>query len=186
MLVYDWADGELVGVPADRRHDETSPFQRFRALPPAAIIAALDGIVDLHDKLAAQGWIATDFYDGCLIYDFISNTLRIIDLDTYNKGEFTNTMGRMFGSTRFMAPEEFERGAVIDERTTVFTLGRTIAVFLSDGTLERDPFRGPDALHAVMTRACGPVPGDRFPSVAAFATAWRAAQSDSASTSAFS
>ena len=56
-------------------------------------------------------------------------------------------MGRMFGSSRFMAHEEFERGARIDERTTVFTMGRTAAVLLSDGTLERRPFRGSDALY---------------------------------------
>lgn len=48
----------------------------------------------------------------------------MIDLDTYSRGPVVNTMGRMFGSTRFMAPEEFARGAVIDQRTTVFTLGR--------------------------------------------------------------
>jgi hypothetical protein len=33
-------------------------------------------------------------------------------------------MGRLFGSTRFMAPEEFELGVMIDQSTTVFTLGR--------------------------------------------------------------
>ena len=43
----------------------------------------------------------------------------------------------MFGSSRFMAPEEFERGALIDERTNVFTMGRTAAVLLADGTLHR-------------------------------------------------
>jgi hypothetical protein len=49
-----------------------------------------------------------DFYDGCLLYDFTSQELRVIDLDMYSRGPFTNTMGRIFGSTRFMAPEEFE------------------------------------------------------------------------------
>ncbi len=35
-------------------------------------------------------------------------------------------MGRMFGSTRFMASEEFELGALIDEQTNVFVMGRRL------------------------------------------------------------
>src|SRR6185312_8351458 len=32
MLVYDWAEGELLHAPAERRADPASAFQRFRAL----------------------------------------------------------------------------------------------------------------------------------------------------------
>jgi serine/threonine-protein kinase len=82
-------------------------------------------------------------------------------------------MGRMFGSSLFMAPEEFERGARIDERTTVFTLGRAMSVFLGDGGLGRAAFRGTDRQHDAMTTACNPDPVSRFPSVAELARAWR-------------
>ena len=81
-------------------------------------------------------------------------------------------MGRMFGSTRFMAPEEFELGARIDERTTLFSLGRAAALFLSDGTLDRAPFRASDALYQVVAQACAPAPDQRFASVADFFSAW--------------
>ncbi|WP_019901875.1 hypothetical protein [Salinispora arenicola] len=37
-------------------------------------------------------------------------------------------IGRLPGSRRYMAPEEFVRGAVIDQRTTVYALGRGHAV----------------------------------------------------------
>ena len=80
-------------------------------------------VYDLHRELARLGWIANDFYDGAMIYDFRRRRVHVIDLDSYNMGSFTNSMGRMFGSSRFMAPEEFELGATIDERTTVFTMG---------------------------------------------------------------
>lgn len=59
--------------------------------------------------------------------------MRVIDLDSYSKGPFRNQMGRMFGSERFMAPEEHRLGAWIDERTTVFTLGRTVHHLVPDG-----------------------------------------------------
>ncbi|RKU07061.1 hypothetical protein C6502_17440 [Candidatus Poribacteria bacterium] len=81
-------------------------------------------------------------------------------------------MGRMFGSSRFMAPEELEWGARIDERTTVFTMGRTAAVLLSDGTLERRPFRGSDALYDVVRHACHDDREKRYGSMATFFAAW--------------
>jgi serine/threonine-protein kinase len=113
-----------------------------------------------------------DFYDGCLIYDFARRQIRVVDLDNYHEGAFANAMGRMFGSSRFMSPEEFSLGATIDERSNVFTMGRTVAAFLSDGTLDRPPFRGTDALYDVVFRACRENPEVRYPSMAAFWRAW--------------
>ncbi len=128
----------------------------------------------MHARLCGQGWVACDFYDGCMIYDFAARQLHLIDLDTYHLGPFTNEMGRLFGSDRFMAPEEYELGATIDERTTVFNLGRAASVLLGDGALDRAPFRGSDAQHAAMRKACEPDRRERFQTVAELARAWRA------------
>jgi len=176
LLVYQWLDGELLGTPRARRNDPESAYQRFRSLPAATIQGRLDAIFDLHHELAGAGWIAVDFYDGCLIYDFKSGGLGVVDLDLYREGPFRNEMGRMFGSTRFMAPEEFELGALIDERTNVFVMGRTAMVFLSDGSLNADAFRGTRALFEVVARACEPERSRRYDSMAAFYQAWRAAR----------
>ena len=100
----------------------------------------------------------------------------MIDIDIYRDGPFINDMGQMFGSTRFMAPKEFERGALIDEQTTVFVMGRTALVFLSDGTLAPELFRGPRALFDVARQACQPIRANRFASMAAFSHAWQAAR----------
>ena len=51
---------------------------------------------------------------------------------------------------------------MIDEQTTVFVMGRTALVFLSDGTLDTAPFRGSHALLAVVAQACAPERGERF------------------------
>jgi len=100
----------------------------------------------------------------------------VIDLDAYRRGPGTNTMGRMFGSTRFMAPEEFELGAVIDERTTMFTLGRLVRHFGTRLTERDDQFCGSAAVAQVVRRACRPLPADRYADVAAFGEAWRGAR----------
>lgn len=162
MLVYRWADGENLYAPRHLRSPDSAD-QRFRSLPLAVRFSAVRRIIDLHVVLASQRWVVGDFYDGCLIYDFEAGTLRVCDLDHYHPGPYRNSVGRMPGSTRFMAPEEFEKGRVIDERTTVFTLGRTAEIFL-DG-----------AVRAVTEIACAPDPAARYPSVSALADAFDAA-----------
>jgi len=176
MLVYEWAVGELLGGPAAVRSNPQSAFGRFAGLSANTIANALDVVYELHEQLTDAGWVAVDFYDGCLIYDFESHRLRVIDLDTYHRGPFINQMGRMFGSSRFMAPEEFVMGAQIDQSTTVFNLGRAAAVFLGKGVIERSIFRGTDALYDVVCRACEPEQGRRFPSIKAFRMAWQEAR----------
>ncbi|RKU07060.1 hypothetical protein C6502_17435 [Candidatus Poribacteria bacterium] len=88
LLVYQWLDGELIRVEAAMRNDPGSTFQRFRRLPSHEIIRALDLVYELHHQLAQLGWIAVDFYDGCLIYDFDRQKLHIVDLDHYCKAPF--------------------------------------------------------------------------------------------------
>jgi serine/threonine-protein kinase len=77
-----------------------------------------------------------------------------------------------------MAPEEFEKGATIDERTTVFTLGRAAFVFLSEGQRgENDVhlWRGSRALYDVARTATELDPDKRFASVTELLEAWRSA-----------
>ena len=75
-----------------------------------------------------------------------------------------------------MAPEEFELGQLINERTTLFTMGRTAAVFLSDASLDRAPFRAGNALYDVVMQACQPLPEDRYSSMSNFYGAWQKAR----------
>ncbi len=64
LLVYDWADGELLG---HAWRDPGSALQRFRRLPVATICGALDRLYGAHRALAQHGWIAVDFYLGSLL-----------------------------------------------------------------------------------------------------------------------
>ena len=166
VLVYEWVDGELVGTSASRRSDPASPFARFRSLDPHERATALYAVFRVHVKLAERGWIASDFYDGSLIYDFARRQIHVVDLDSYRDAPFANDMGRMFGSDRFMAPEEYELGARIDERTTVFTMGRTVEQFLALGR---------PAITSLIARACDNDPRRRFQTMAEFYAAWAAA-----------
>jgi len=171
-LVHPWRDGEVLNDPllpgGVRRDDPRSSFARFRALPAPEIVAALDKIFDAHVAIARAGFVAVDFYDGAIIYDFAMRSVHLVDLDSYSP-PYTLDRERQFGSTRFMAPEELRRGAAIDERTTVFTLGRTAFVLLGDAASWRaDPRRREVALRATAAN-----PADRFATVDELDRAWR-------------
>ena len=158
MLIYRWADGEHLHERRENRDNPATAWQRFLRLPVAERLAVVRTLLDLHVALAAEGWVAGDFYDGCLIYDFRRRRIHVFDLDNYRQGAYRNTMGRMFGSTRFMAPEEFEKGRTIDERTTVFAMGRTVSILL-----------GSESSAALVAKACAAEPRRRHATVAELA-----------------
>lgn len=168
VTVSPWFDGELVRAPAQLRDDPAQAFNRLKSLPAEEIVAALDAVIDLHVRLDAAGWVAGDLYDGCLMYDFPTRTMKVMDFECYHRGSFVNRVGRLPGSTRFMAPEESTLGAVIDARTTVFTLGRMIQIFL----LERHPDHSAREIAAAATQS---EPAKRPSSLAHFQHAWRRA-----------
>ena len=84
-------------------------------------------------------------------------------------------MDRAYGSRRFMAPEEFRRGATIDQVTNVFNLGRAAAVLLGDGTGSLDAWRGTKEMREVVERATSSERARRYQSVSELVEQWRAA-----------
>ena len=183
-LVYEWVDGEVLYHPAGARGETArdapeSAHARFRALPADVILAALDVIYAVHVEIARLGFVAVDFYDGAVIYDFERARTHLCDLDEYREGPFVLDEERLPGSTRFMAPEEFRRGARIDQLTNVFTLGRTALVLLGDGSTPSagasSAWKGSQAMLEVALSATAPEPGARHPSVPACVEAWRRA-----------
>ena len=136
---------------------------------------ALGKLGDAHLRIANHGFIAEDFYDGCIIYDFEKKEIQLCDFDHYHPGPFVNEVGRLFGSTRFMAPEEFRRGEQIDQTTNVFTLGRTAFVLLGDATDSKAAWKGTDAMWSVVKKATNADRTLRHQSVRDFVEDWRSA-----------
>ncbi|MFK4104444.1 serine/threonine protein kinase [Streptomyces sp. NPDC019531] len=164
-VVMPWHDGEILYDPTARA--------RFRALPLARVHHALDRVLDAHLAVEAAGQVAVDLYDGAFLYDFDAHALHLTDLDEYRRGPFVVTEDRLPGSSRFMSPEEWRRGATIDTRTTVHVLGRTARLLLDAGPGE-DAFRGTAAQLAVVERATRPDPRERFGGVRELVETWRA------------
>jgi hypothetical protein len=191
-LVYPWRDGSVLNHATVHGADR-SELTRFQHLPVSQIEAALDVILDAHLAVSAAGLVAVDLYDGSFLYDFVASRMWLIDLDEYRPGPFVVDADRLPGSRRYMAPEEFVRGAVIDERTTVHALGRALHHLLGrpkhrddvpperreDAPEERrdsrQAWRGNADQRRVVERATAPTPAARFPDVPALVRAWRLA-----------
>ena len=170
--VFRWAEGEaLRSAPGDTR-----VYQRLRYVRPERALKMLDGVFDLHAALAADGYIAVDFYDGNLLVDLDRDTATVCDIDLYRKKPAVNDRGRMPGSSRFMAPEEFTLNAPLTECTTVYTMGALAFAFFGDvETKDGKSWFGPKALLPVAEKAVSEKPMGRYPSMRAFLKAWREA-----------
>lgn len=123
------------------------------------------------------GYVAIDLYDGSFIYDFLRDTLTICDIDLFLKAPHTNTMGRMWGNSRFMAPEEYEFGAKIDEVTNVFTIGALSFAFFGDANDKIfEKWTAGMSLYNVVKCAMNPERNKRFQSIEEFIYNWNFAK----------
>jgi serine/threonine-protein kinase len=116
-ILFDWVDGECMG----RMYPQSR--QKFISMPLETKLRVFEDILAFHAFVISKGYVAIDFYDGSLLYDFERDKTVICDIDCYEKRPYINQMGRLWGSSRFMSPEEFTLGASIDEVTNVYTMG---------------------------------------------------------------
>jgi len=128
-MIFEWTDAECMGRQYPRSR------AKFMQMPLETRLKVLDDILTFHAHVVEQEYVAIDFYDGCIMYDFDCDRTVLCDVELYAKMPYNNPVGRMWGSTRFMSPEEHELGAVIDEITNVYTMGATAFALFCD---ERD------------------------------------------------
>lgn len=179
-LVEEWGAGEIL---ADGYDDAVLPpdhadsaYQQFLRLDVDEISGAIDQLIDAHVAVVEAGYVTVDLYDGCVLYDFSAAKVALVDLDHYRPGPYVLDVDRQLGSASYMAPEEFCRGATVDERSTVFTLGRMTLVYLGcarKSAARRTDFRGTGDQFAVANEACAPEPDRRIQSVRELQDRWR-------------
>jgi hypothetical protein len=178
VILYPWVDGKVLYHPTRSRYlsreDPLSPMYAFRRMPVEKIHRALDTVFDAHLAVAESGFVAIDFYDGSMLYDPESESMRLVDLDEYRAGQFVVGPELLSGSARYFSPEETTEGATVDERTTVFTMARTARLLLDGGDHEQD-WRGNDEQLVVIAKATDPNPSARHETLADFVSAWRKA-----------
>lgn len=168
-LVFRWADGDCMGRMYPEAH------RRFLRLPVEARLAVFQDILDFFEYTASQGYVAIDFYDGSVLYDFVTGKTTVCDIDFFRKQPCINDMGRMWGSSRFQAPEEYALGAVIDEVTNVYTVGAAAFALFGDYHRTADHWQLSEALFRVAAKAVSDDRPCRQQSIRQFREEWEAA-----------
>jgi len=132
VAVFKWVSGECL---FDHWNFEKyaqnstiqSPMQRFKSLPITKKVRIINTLFDFLMEVEKCGYVAVDFYEGSILYDFDNDILTICDIDFFRKNPVINTMGKDYwGSKRIKAPEEYVLGAKIDSITNVYALGALI------------------------------------------------------------
>ena len=109
------------------------------------------------------------------MYDFQNGKTTICDIDLFRKQPCINDMGRMWGSSRFQSPEEYQLGAVIDEITNVYTLGATAFALFGEYNRTRVKWQLSDKLFEIATRAVSDDRINRQQSIRQLTEEWEAA-----------
>ena len=165
-MLFEWTDAICMGQMYPEQH------KAFMALPVGQKLQVFSDVVRFHIHAAARGYVAVDFYDGTVMYDVQNRRTVLCDIDFYRKAPTKNDMGRMWGSTRFMAPEEFERGAPLDEITNVYALGALAFALFADCSRTREAWELSEPLYRVAERATCDERSARYPSLCALLADW--------------
>ena len=169
-MVFKWADGDCMGRMYPAAH------RRFMQLPVNDRLAVFSDILSFLECVALRKYVAIDFYDGSIMYDFANGKTTICDIDLFRKQPCVNDMGRMWGSSRFQSPEEYQLGAAIDEVTNVYTLGATAFALFGEYNRTREKWQLSDKLFEIATRAVSDDRANRQQTIRQFTAEWEAAQ----------
>lgn len=169
--IFAWRDA----LPLSAAHGPNA-MSRMRRLPLEQSLRMLDSVFDLHLSLAEDGIVAVGFSDAHVLIDFDRGEAIVCDIDRYRFKPVYSELGRALGSSRFLAPEEYRLGAVLDETTTVYGMAAlAFAVYSVRGNRSRQAWIAPGRLWEVARKAVSEDKADRHPSMRAFLDAWREA-----------
>ncbi|MDR3120044.1 MAG: serine/threonine protein kinase [Clostridiales bacterium] len=168
-MVFEWVDA----ICAGRQYQ--LDCQKFQQLPIETKLQIFDEIMEFMAFVAERGYVAIDFYDGSIMWDSVNNRTVICDIDFFQKSPYVGRMG-LWGSARFISPEERTDGAIIDEITNVYTLGATAFTLFADSSRTRETWPLSDAQYAVVKKTVSDNRNERQQSIRQLIDEWKAIQ----------
>ena len=165
-MIFKWADGECMGRMYTESH------RRFMSLSNDTKLKVFDDILDFMRYIAKQNFVAIDFYDGSIMYDFANQKTIICDIDFFRKSPVVNDMGRMWGSSVFMSPEEFEKGSLLDEVTNIYTLGAMAFALFGNYKRDLENWQLSKDLYNIAVKATSDDRNNRYQSVEDLIDEW--------------
>ena len=109
-----------------------SPAKKFKKLSIEKKLNVIEKLFVFFENVIDSNYVAAGFYFTNIIYNFNNDDVKFCDIDLFKDLPATNNLGRTYYGTMLQkSPEENMLGAVIDEKTNVFTLGALIFDILS-------------------------------------------------------
>lgn len=92
--VFEWADGKCLfdHWNFDKYKSNPSlesPAHRFKKLPVKEKLEVVDVLFSFLASTSNAGYVAVDFYDGSIMYDFSTEKTTICDIDFSRKSRLT-------------------------------------------------------------------------------------------------
>lgn len=168
-MIFKWADGDCMGRMYSESH------RRFMELPVKAKLTVYRDVLKFLDYVATSGYVAVDFYDSSIMFDGKTGKTTVCDIDFFRKKPCVNDMGRMWGSSKFMSPEEFKLGADIDEITNVYTAGAFAFALFGNYKRTREEWQLSDEAFAVAAKAVSDDRNKRYHTIKELREEWEKA-----------
>ena len=146
-------------------------------MPAEKKLRAFEDIMEFHAHVAAKGYVALDFYDGSILYDYDKEKVIICDIDLYQKSPFLN-VGNLgiVGSARYVSPEECVKDAIMDEITNVYTMGATAFALFAYGDRSPEAWHLSKQMYSVVKQAVSDDRKQRQQSIRQLIENWRTAK----------
>ena len=172
VMQCEWIPGIVINSPNENGNHYKAAYRKFMNLSFKIKIDAYNKILHFFEWLESENIIIEDFYDGCIIYDFEKNDTYLCDLDHLHQGLYKLEKERQYGSSRFMAPEEFKKGSVIDFTTNVYTMGATGFVLLNDNNRTKNDWMQNIQIYDLLIKAVSENREQRFQSIKEMNSIW--------------
>ena len=161
-------------------------MMKFKKLSIEKRLKVVEKLFTFFENVVANGYVAVDFYDSSIMYDFNTDKVTFCDIDLFRKLPTYNDLGENYYCTkRLKAPEENSLNAPIDEKTNIFTLGAIIFDIFSDvkniekryelGMFiqnEKESFELSDELYNILIKATNYSRESRYNTIKEFHTQW--------------
>ncbi len=202
VTIYDAGEADglaWIAMELLRGKDLNAHIKPSSLLPVTTVIEIVAQAAEGLDYAHSQGVIHRDIKPANLVYDRDLRSVKITDFGIARITDSTKTrIGLVLGTPSYMSPEQL-KGRTLDGRADIFSLGITLYQLLTGqlpfraDTMQRlldvvsneDPpaismLRSdlPDEMDAIVERAMGKNPDDRFQRGSDFARALRALHSE--------
>jgi len=165
-LIFEWTNAEVMHT------DYGIENERFKQTTTEMRMRIFDDILDFHKCAVEKGYIATDFYEANIMWDFDKKETVICDIDFYSK---TPWGGMTFwGNSPLSAPEERIDGGIRDEITNVYNMGAIAFVLFSGGSRSIESWPLDARLYAVALKAISDERNERQQTIKDLVFEWEA------------